>query len=102
MNERTKLILLEALKDVKYKQIVLFGSRARGTNNEESDYDILVIVDDNIDMRAIRKIECNIRKIMASYLIDVDILVRTNQMIEKYRKVSGTVIYEAMKEGVLI
>ena len=53
-------------------------------------------------MEEIRKIECNIRKTMASHLIDVDILVRTERLISKYEHVSGTVIYEAMKEGVLI
>lgn len=102
MDDNTKRILLNALKDIEYKQIILFGSRATGNNREDSDYDILVIVDNNVSMEEIRKIECNIRKTMASHLIDVDILVRTERLISKYEHVSGTVIYEAMKEGVLI
>lgn len=102
MSDRIKEILLLALKKVEYKQIVLFGSRARGTNKEDSDYDVLVIVDNSMNMEKIRKLECEIRKEMASHLIDIDILVRTEQMISKYENVSGTVIYEAMKEGVLI
>jgi len=102
MSDNIKAILLNALKNVKYKQIILFGSRATGNNREDSDYDVLVIVDNEFNMEEIRKIECEIRKEMASHLIDVDILVRTEELISKYKKVSGTVIYEAMKEGVLI
>lgn len=102
MNDKIKEILLSALKNVEYKQIILFGSRARGTNKEDSDYDVLVIVDNNMTMTEIRKIECEIRRIMASHLIDIDILVRTSTMINKYKDISGTVICEAMKEGVLI
>jgi len=102
MSDNIKRILLNILKDISYKQIILFGSRATGNNREDSDYDVLVIVDDKFNMEEIRKIECNIRKEMATHLIDIDILVRTEKMINKYAKVSGTVIYEAMKEGVLI
>ena len=102
MSDNIKRILLNALKNIQYNQIILFGSRATGNNREDSDYDILVIVNNSFSMDEIRKIECDIRKKMATHLIDVDILVRTEKMISKYEKVSGTVIHEAMKEGVLI
>lgn len=102
MSDNIKIILLSTLKDIDYKQIILFGSRATGNNREDSDYDVLVIVDNRFNMEEIRKMECKIRKEMAAHLIDVDILVRTEQMINRYKNVSGTVIYEAMKEGVLI
>ncbi len=102
MSDNIKKILLNSLKNIQYKTIILFGSRATGNNREDSDYDILVIVDDKFEMKEIRKIECNIRKTMATHLIDVDILVRTETMVSQYEKIAGTVIYEAMKEGVLI
>ncbi len=101
MSDNIKKILLDALKNVEYKKIILFGSRATGKNREDSDYDVLVIVDDKFEMQEIRKIECDIRKKMASHLIDVDILVRTEKMISRYENVTGTVIHEALKEGVL-
>ena len=102
MSDNIKRILLNALKNIQYNQIILFGSRAKGNNREDSDYDILVIVNNSFSMDEIRKIECDIRKKMATHLIDVDVLVRTEKMISKYENVSGTVIHEAMKEGVLI
>lgn len=102
MENNVKNILLEALKGVNYNQIILFGSRARKTEKQDSDYDILVIVDDDMSIEETRKIECNIRKKMASYYIDVDILVRTKNTINKYKNISGTVINEALKEGVLV
>lgn len=102
MSDNIKRILLDILKDVEYKQIILFGSRATGNNREDSDYDILVIVSDNFTIEEMRNIECKIRKTMATHLIDVDILVRTEKIISKYEHVAGNVIHEAMKEGVLI
>ena len=102
MSDNIKRILLNALKNIQYNQIILFGSRAKGNNREDSDYDILVIVNNSFSMDEIRKIECDIRKKMATHLIDVDVLVRTEKMISKYENVSGTVIHEAMKEGVNI
>lgn len=102
MSEGIKMLLLRLLKDTEYKQIILFGSRARGDNREDSDYDILVIVDNKYSIEELRKIECNIRKEMAKNLIDVDILVRTEEITNQYERISGNVIYEAMKEGVLL
>ena len=37
MDDNTKRILLNALKDIEYKQIILFGSRATGHNRGDSD-----------------------------------------------------------------
>ena len=62
MSDNIKTILLSALADTNYKQIILFGSRARGNNREDSDYDILVIVDNKHNMEELRKIECRIWK----------------------------------------
>lgn len=102
MSDKIKEILLSTLKNIEYKRIILFGSRAKGNNREDSDYDILIIVNGDLSMEKMRKLECYIRKSMASYFIDVDILVRNEKLISKYENVSGTVIYEAMREGVSI
>lgn len=102
MDKNIKNILLSELSNINYAKIILFGSRARGNQREDSDYDILVILNDELTIVQTRKIECQIRKVFALKLIDVDILVRTKDIINKYINVSGTVIYEAMKEGVLI
>jgi predicted nucleotidyltransferase len=31
-------------------EVILYGSRARGDNNPESDWDILILVDDKVDL----------------------------------------------------
>lgn len=49
--ERFKNLMRE--RGVPLHSVVLFGSRARGDDNEDSDYDVLVVVE-RID-RAIRK-----------------------------------------------
>lgn len=43
--ENIKKFSVELGKQIKFKKIILFGSFARGTANEDSDIDIAVIVD---------------------------------------------------------
>lgn len=43
---------LEALYGPGLKQVLLYGSRARGDHREESDYDVLVVLDGTLDWRA--------------------------------------------------
>jgi uncharacterized protein len=42
ISEQKKLIILEKLKPYKPKRVSIFGSYARGKNNDASDLDILV------------------------------------------------------------
>ncbi len=43
-------VLLDRIKSVyKPRGVVLFGSRARGTANADSDWDIVVVIDDQAD-----------------------------------------------------
>ena len=37
--------LVDALRDLKVRSIVLFGSRARGESLKDSDYDVLIVAD---------------------------------------------------------
>ena len=55
----------------KVEKIILFGSYARGDFNPESDFDILVIVNDN-DLRSYRKARA---KIISEFLFKYDILL---------------------------
>ena len=64
-SEKVRAALGERIRD-----IILFGSRARGDNKEWSDYDVLVIVD-NRD----REIVKEIRKLAVQILDEHDRLV---------------------------
>ncbi len=51
MKSAVGALLEEILDPLSYEKIVLFGSRATGEYSEGSDYDILVILKDNISIR---------------------------------------------------
>jgi len=59
-----KKIILEILYSMKIsiKDIILFGSRARGDYKKNSDWDILIIVKNKISIYKKREIAQNIRK----------------------------------------
>ncbi len=53
-------------------KIVLFGSRARGDFRSDSDWDILVVVNENLDRKSRISISAEILKELAQYLIPCD------------------------------
>ncbi len=102
MDSKVKKIILQVMKKYEYQSIILFGSRARQDYQEQSDYDLLIIMKNNIEIQDLRKIQMEIRKELALNDIDADVLVKTQIMVDNYKNKKGNVIYNAMKEGVLI
>ena len=83
-------------------QILLFGSRSRGDEDQYSDYDILVVVKEDIEPQIERLISRHIRRILAKKLIPVDVLVRSEKHVQHYKNAIGSVIKLALEEGVPI
>lgn len=102
MDNKVKKIILQIMKKYEYQSIILFGSRARQDHQEQSDYDLLIIMKNNIEIQDLRKIQMEVRKELALNDIDADVLVKTQIMVDNYKNKKGNVIYNAMKEGVLI
>ena len=48
MDSKVKKIILQVMKKYEYQAIILFGSRARQDYKEQSDYDLLIIMKNNI------------------------------------------------------
>lgn len=102
MDNKVKKIILQIMKRYEYHSIILFGSRTRQDHQEQSDYDLLIIMKNNIEIQDLRKIQMEVRKELALNDIDADVLVKTQIMVDNYKNKKGNVIYNAMKEGVLI
>jgi uncharacterized protein len=80
-------------------QVILFGSAARGTQHGNSDIDLLVVVPNGTHRRqTAQKIYRNL--IGLGYA--ADIVVVTEDDVEKYRDTAGYVIQPAMTEGRLV
>ena len=79
------------------EQVILFGSHAWGTPNEDSDVDLLVIVsqsDEKPIQRAVRAQNC-----MDKLLVPADILVKTRAEIERYRHVRASLERKMLERG---
>ncbi len=83
-------------------RVILFGSRSRGENDCRSDYDIIVVSNQNLDVKAKRRYASMIRKELALLAIPVDVLVKTETDIYYYQDKIGSVVREAMRTGVTL
>lgn len=97
-NEKLNRLLSEIEKRIrssfgeKVQKIILFGSYARGDYDEESDVDILVIVDDeNLNYYKKKRIE-----IISDYLnkeeIFLSIIIEKASIVERYKNYSPFLI----------
>jgi predicted nucleotidyltransferase len=79
------------------EEIILFGSHAWGTPNEDSDVDLLVIVsqsDEKPIQRAIRAHRC-----LRGLLVPADILVKTRAEVDRYRHVHASLERKMLEQG---
>jgi predicted nucleotidyltransferase len=81
------------------KQVLLFGSAARGELKENSDIDLLVVVPNGTHRR---KTAQTIYRNMKGLDFGAGIIVVTEEHVEKYRDAEGWVIREALAEGRLV
>jgi predicted nucleotidyltransferase len=84
--EKIKLEIIECLKPLNPNKIILFGSYAYGTPNEDSDIDLFLLKDNlnlndlfNYELRAREKI----RELIFKYKIGFDILSASTEYIQQ-------------------
>ena len=87
-------------KNFEVNKIILFGSYAKGTENNDSDIDICVLTDENI-----RKIELlrAIRKLLYDYISKpIDLLIyKTDEFYERSNNIKS-IEREIENEGIFI
>ncbi|HPM12870.1 MAG TPA: nucleotidyltransferase domain-containing protein [Bacteroidales bacterium] len=81
------------------EKIILFGSYAKGTANEDSDVDLLVIKDSNIP-RPERTFQ--VRKMLYGMMIPIDILVYTPIEIKESQKSNLHFLHEVLSTGKIV
>ncbi len=85
--------ILDAAQPVR---IVLFGSAARGEARADSDIDVLVIVPRGSHRRTTARM---IYRRLLGFGLPVDVVVATQEDVEKYSASPGLVYREALGEG---
>ena len=80
-------------------RILLFGSRARGTDNHWSDVDLLVVMEEVADKR---RAAVEISRVLSDLPVGKDIVVTTPEEIARRGHLVGSVLRAALREGVVV
>ena len=100
--EKLKSILNEI--GVVYTNILLFGSRTGKDFEEESDWDFLIVVKGNLDLKEKRELWHKIYRRFHDYLpfVSVDIILKDEQSFEDEKNVANTISNEVYLEGIKV
>jgi uncharacterized protein len=98
----SEIIKASARKHIAYAEIMLFGSRARKDSTSESDYDILIIVDQYLSPAEKLPLKTSIRKDLLKSGIRSDILIQSKMEVEAKKKLPGHIIRTIYKEAVFL
>ena len=87
------------VKESSPEKVYLFGSCARGEQNDDSDIDLL-IVKESANPRNKRAME--LRRLLFPYKYPMDLLVYTPDEFRKEEKIMGTIPYQVLREGIVL
>jgi predicted nucleotidyltransferase len=102
--EIIKEVIHEVVKNhnLQLEKIMLFGSRVRGEQRKDSDWDILLVIKQDIDKQTKRRLFKEITEKLSYYLIPCDVIIKSVKELEFYKDFYGTVTYTALKEGQML
>ena len=92
-------VVQRILSVVEPKQIILFGSAAKGEMSKDSDIDLLVLESEPNDTR---KESVRIRQAMRGLGYPFDIIVMDIERFEESKNIIGGIAYPANKYGKII
>ncbi len=91
------------VREVDPKQVILFGSQARGAARPDSDLDFLIVQDHPFGPGQTRRQQmARLLRLLAHFPVSQDILVYTPAEVEEWRKTKNHVIARALREGKIL
>ena len=104
MLQALKKIIKEVVekKSVRLVEVILFGSRAKGNSENDSDWDILVIVDRDLTQQERKEVWYSVYKELHKNFPEesFDIIVKSKRVYEEERETVNTISNEAFLEGI--
>ena len=85
-----------------FVKIVLFGSYARNEANSQSDFDFLVVVPYQLDIKDKIRLRSKIRKALLEKGIRSDILIQSDDELQAKNLIPGHIVRSILREGVLL
>lgn len=95
--DKIKLIVHQYLPEA---QVLLFGSRARNDFKIDSDYDVLLIINQTLSPKDKIPIISKIRKSLLQFEIRSDVIIQSKSEIEKNKKLPGHIVRSILKEAI--
>jgi len=83
-------------------EVLLFGSRARKDASPDSDYDILVITNLELDLKQKLSLKTNIRKELLKSGVRSDILIQSRKEIKTKKRLPRHIIKNILNEAILL
>jgi len=106
MNEKVKDEIEKILRKncLTLKNVMLFGSRARGSHFSESDWDILIVLKGDIHNSGKMRIRYEIYRALHKKFrkFSFDVFVKSEQEFNEEVSVMNTISNEAAREGVIL
>jgi predicted nucleotidyltransferase len=81
-------------------RVLLFGSHARGQADPQSDYDILIITEQAMDIGDKFALRTRVRKQLLELGIRSDVLIQSEREIQKKKDLPGHIVRSALRDGV--
>jgi len=94
--ETIKRVVFEILPG---SEVVLFGSRARQTHTEDSDYDLLILIENEMLPREKMQFRTRVRLALGKLKIYADVLLQSKSEAKIKKELPGNIIRRAMLEG---
>ncbi|MEA2043271.1 MAG: nucleotidyltransferase domain-containing protein [Bacteroidota bacterium] len=96
--------IINKLKTINPYLIILFGSYAYGTPNEDSDIDILVVTEDDFMPKTFSErleFRLSIKKIIreTAKKVPIDLLVYSRPMFQKFKELNSSFAKEILTNG---
>jgi len=98
-----EIIIEETIKwGLKVEKILLFGSRAKGNYKEDSDWDFLIVVEEDLSGKDKRNLAANIRLKLAFQNIPSDVIIISNKTFNEKKSDVGHIVYYSIKDGIIL
>jgi len=95
--EKVEAVVRRLVTAAKPRKIILFGSYVRGTVHRDSDLDVLVVTDD--DVQSPRAESARLRRVVRDISMSMDILVIPQSKLEQIQGRRDWIYAEACETG---
>lgn len=98
--QKVHAVIQKIIEVGKPRKLVLFGSYVRGDVHQNSDLDILVVTDDEIENP--RKESVRIRRALRGIIMSMDIVVVPEGKLKETADLPGLIYKEALRSGKVV